>query len=169
MPPQPGEGLGPPPPPVPRPLPRGFAFRRKWSHNILALVGGIFFLVGSFIFLAFLVLGLLIGTPLPLLFMIIGFAMLLIGRRHAKKTLKAFVRGTAVEGKVVSVAQDQSQTMNGEHPWKLIYHFPLHGQLHAGAVVSWDSTITARAAGQPLWVLYLPEDPDQNTAYPPFK
>jgi hypothetical protein len=53
MPPQPGEGLGAPPPPIPRPLPKGFEFRRKWSHNILALVGGIFFLVGSVIFLAF--------------------------------------------------------------------------------------------------------------------
>lgn len=169
MPPQPGEGLGPPPPPVPRPLPKGFEFREKWSRNILACIGGLFFLIGSFIFLVFLLLGLLIGTPLPLLFMILGFVMLWIARRHAARTLKAFKRGTAVEGKVVSVAQDQSQTLNGAHPWKLIYHFPVGAQLHEGNVVSWDSTITARSAGQPLWVLYLPEDPGQNTLYPPFK
>jgi hypothetical protein len=169
MPPQPGEGLGPPPPPVPRPLPKGFAFRRKWSHHVLALVGGIFLLVGSFIFLVFLLVGLLVGTPLPLLFMVGGFVMLRIGRRHAARTLNAFVRGTVVEGKVVSVAQDPSQTMNGVHPWQLTYHFPVAGQLHEGSVVAWDSTITARAPGQPLWVLYLPEDPEQNTAYPPFK
>ena len=169
MPPQPGEGLGPPPPPVPRPLPKGFEFRQKWSGNLLALIGGLFFLIGSFIFLSFLLIGLLIGTPLPLLFMIIGFVMLRIGRRQAARTVNAFTRGTVVEGKVVSVAQDQSQTMNGQHPWKLTYHFPVGAQLHAGEIVSWDSTITARAAGQPLWILYLPEDPEQNTAYPPFK
>ena len=169
MPPKPGEGLGEPPPPVPRPLPKGFAFRRKWSQNILALVGGIFFLVGSFIFFAFLLLGLLVGTPLPLLFMIGGFAMWRIGRRRAASTLNAFVRGTAVEGKVVSVARDESQPINGEHPWKLVYHFAAGGQLHEGTVISWDSTVSARAAGQPLWVLYMPKDPEQNTAYPPFK
>ena len=169
MPPQPGEGLGEPPPPSPRRLPKGFAFRQKWSRNVLAAVGGVFFLVGSFILLVFLALGLLVGIPLPLLFMIGGFVMIRLGRRRAASTLNAFVRGTAVEGKVVSVALDQSLTMNGEHPWKLTYHFPGAGQLHEGNVVSWDSTITARAAGQPLWVLYLPEDADQNTAYPPFK
>ena len=169
MPPQPGEGLGAPPPPVPRPLPRGFAFRQKWSRNILAIVGGIFLCIGGFIFLAFLLLGLLIGTPLPLLFMLGGFVMLRIGRRGAASTLNAFVRGTVVEGKVASVSQDHSQSINGQHPWQLTYHFPVSGQLHEGTVVSWDSTITARAPGQPLWVLYLPNDPEQNTTYPPFK
>lgn len=169
MPPPPGQGLGEPPPPVPRALPNRFAFRSKWSRNILALVGAIFFLVGTVIFIAFLLVGLLVGTPLPLLFMIGGFAMLRIGRRHAAATLNAFVRGTAVEGKVVSVARDQSQTMNGEHPWKLTYHFPVGNQLHEGTLISWDSTAGARAPGQPLWVLYLPEDPEQNTTYPPLK
>ena len=42
-------------------------------------------------------------------------------------------------------------------------------QLHEGVIVSWGGTIMARAPGQPLCVLYLPEDPEQNTAYPPFK
>jgi quercetin dioxygenase-like cupin family protein len=147
MPRPPGEGLGAPPPAVPRPLPKGFAFRRRWSHNILALVGGIFFLVGGFIFVAFVLLGLLIASPLPLLFMLAGFVMLRIGRRQAASMLNAFIRGTAAEGKVVSVAQDTSQTMNGAHPWRLTYHFAAGGQLHEGSVVSWDSTITARAAG----------------------
>jgi hypothetical protein len=169
MPPQPGEGLGPPPPPIPRTLPKGFEFRQKWSGNILALIGGMFFFIGSFIFLAFLVLGLLIGTPLPLLFMTMGFVMLLIGRRRARSTVNAFKRGTVVEGKVASVVHDQSQTMNGVHPWKLTYHFPVGERLHEGAVISWDSTISARAPGQSLWVLYLPQDPEQNTTYPPFK
>ena len=92
-------------------------------------------------------------------------------RSHAAaaSTLNAFVRGTAVEGKVVGVSQDTSQSINGQHPWKLTYHFPVGGQLHEGTVVSWDSTITACSAGQPLWVLYLLADPEQNTAYPPFR
>ena len=169
MPPRPGEGLGEPPPPVPRPLPKGFAFRQKWSTNVLALVGLIFFLVGSFISVVFLIVGLFAGILLPLLFAIGGVVMLLIGRRAAARTLNAFVRGTAVEGKVFNVLQDQSLTVNGQHPWKLTYHFPVNGQVHEGAVVSFDSTITLRAAGQPLWVLYLPDDPEQNTAYPPLK
>ena len=169
MPPKPGEGLGPPPSPVPRPLPKGFAFRQRWSGNILALVGGIFFAVGMFILLVFLLVGLLVGAPLPLLFALGGFFMLRAGRRQAARTLNAFVRGTAVEGKVVSVARDTSQSLNGVHPWKLIYNFAVGDRLHEGAIVSWDSTVSARSPGQSLWVLYLPDDPDQNTAYPPFK
>ena len=169
MPPQPGQDAGPPPPPIPRPLPRGFKFRQKWSRNILALVGGMFFLIGGFIFLAFLLVGLLIGTPLPLLFMVGGFFMLLAGRRSAARTLNAFVRGAVVKGTIASVARDQTQTMNGEHPWKLTYHFPVGAQLHEGTVVSWDSTVGVRSPGQALWILYVPDDPEQNTTYPPFK
>ena len=169
MPPRPGEGLGEPPPPVPRPLPKGFAFRQKWSSNVLALVGLIFFLVGSLLTVAFLIIGLLVGILLPLLFVIGGLVMLRIGRRAAARTLTAFVRGTAVEGKVFSVLQDHSQTVNGQHPWKLTYHFPVNGQVHEGSLVSFDSTVTLRAPGQPLWILYLPNDPEQNTAYPPLK
>lgn len=169
MPPRPGEGLGPPPPPVPRALPKGFAFREKWSRNLYAIVGGGFFLIGSLILVVFLVVGLLVGTPIPLFFVIAGLVMLRNGRRRAANTLNAFIRGTATEGKVVSVAHDLSQSINNEHPWKLTYHFPVGSELHAGHVISWDSTVSARSAGQPLWVLYVPNDPEQNTTYPPFK
>lgn len=169
MPPQPGQELGPPPPPAPRPMPRGFEFRRKWSRNILVMVGGVFLLVGGVIFFAFLLVGLLIGAPLPLLFMAGGFFMMVAGRRSAARTLRAFVRGEVARGTIAGVARDLTQTMNGEHPWKLTYHFPVNGQLHEGVVISWDSTAGARSAGEPLWVLYVPEDPEQNTTYPPFK
>lgn len=132
-------------------------------------MGLIFFLVGAFIFLGFLLLGLLLPALLPLLFMAGGLAMLLVGRRDAATTLNAFVRGIAAEGKVVSVSVDHSQAINGAHPWKLTYHFAVGSRLHEGAAVSWDSIVTARAPGQPLWVLYLPNDPEQNTLYPPLK
>jgi hypothetical protein len=149
-------------------LPKGFAFRQKWSRNILSLVGGVFFVIGGILTFALLFLG---GWPalFPLLFALGGYAMMRSGRRSAAATLNAFTRGTAVKGKVVSVTMDYSQSINGQHPWKLVYHFPVGGEWQEGIAVSWDSTVTMRAAGQPLWVLYLPEDPEQNTLYPPLK
>jgi hypothetical protein len=168
MPSLPGMELGPPPPEPPRQLPKGFAFRLLWSGNVLVLVGTIFGGVGAVMFLPILV----VFPPaalLPLIFMILGFVLFRIGRRGAKRTLKAFAEGTAVAGELADVSRDQSEATNGQHPWKLTYHFNVDGAVHEGSATSYDSTVGKRAAGQPVWVLYLPKDPAQNTIYPPLR
>lgn len=168
MPPLPGMELGPPPPPTPRELPKGFAFRTRFTSNIATLVGLIFFGVGSILTIAFL-----FAHPLaalfPLLFALGGFGMLRYGLTTAGNTLRAFRTGLAKEGKVHSVSFDTTTTVNGKHPYKLTYHFQLDGQLHEGKVVSFDSTLSQRRSGQPLWVLYVEGAPDKNTLYPPVR
>lgn len=168
MPPPPGMELGPQPPPAPRALPKGFAFRQRFSQNIATILGGVLFVIGTP-----MTLGVLAQRPwaaaFPALLMVGGFFSLRHGLKSAESVLRAFREGVAVEGKIASVMIDTSQSINEKHPWKLTYHFVADGFENEGVLVSWDSTINNRARGQPLWVLYVEDDPSQNTVYPPFR
>lgn len=158
--------LGEPPPSVPRVIPKKYEFGIKWSHNIATLVGGLFSLIGTLLFLPMIFVA-PIAALLPLLFMIGGFSMFRYGRKRANATLRAFRHGEAVKGKIASIGKDTSQSVNGRHPWRLVYHFEVGNQLQEGVITSFNSTIGSRREGQPLWVLYVKEDPSQNAVYPP--
>jgi len=168
MPPLPGMELGPPPPAAPRTLPKGFALRTRLTGNIATWVGLIFFTFGSLMTVA-----IFFAKPwaslFPLFFVLGGFGMLRLGLTQANNTLRAFRFGTAVAGSVHQVSFDTSQSVNGKHPYKLTYHFQVGGNLHEGAIVSFDSTLSQRRSGQPLWILFHPDDPAQNTPYPPVR
>lgn len=166
MPPLPGMELGSPPPPVPRSLPKHYAFRVRWASNLMVLVGAGFTMVGTLLFLP-MVVNRLWAALLPLLFMIGGLSMFRIGWKGASGKLRAFRHGTAVKGKIASISKDTSQSVNGRHPWRLVYHFPVGNQMQEGVLTSFDSTIGERRSGQPLWVLYVQDDPSQNALYPP--
>jgi hypothetical protein len=168
MPSPPGADLGPPPPEAPRELPKGFAFRILWSGNVLVLIGAVFGGISTILFFPMLLL-IPPAALLPLLFMILGFVLFRIGRKGAKRTLKAFVHGTAVRGEIADVSRDLSESTNGQNPWKLTYHFAVEGTAHEGSAKSYDSTVGKRTPGQPVWVLYLAKDPAQNTIYPPLR
>ena len=163
-----GMELGEPPPAVPRPLPKGFEFRQKWSNNVVALVGGIFCAIGTLLFLVMICV-LPVGAPLPFLFMVGGAFMMRAGRKQANGVLNAFREGVAVEGNVSGVQLDMSQTINGRHPWIMTYLFPVGGELVEGSVTTFSSAVETRSKGQPLWVLYLQDDPEQSTIYPPIR
>lgn len=168
MPGLPGLELGEEPPPPPRRLPRGFAFRTRWSQNIATLAGGGFFLISSLFFLAALKAHSW-AALVPFFFMTGGFFMFRLGWRHASSVLRAFRRGIAVRGEIYECRIDRTQSMNGEHPYKLTWHFTVEGRQYEGALTSFDSTLGSRARGQPVWVLHVPRDPAQNTLYPPIK
>lgn len=160
--------LGEEPPPAPRKLPKGFAFRTRWSGNIATIAGGAFFVVASLFFTAFLKAR-TFAALVPLFFMVGGFFLFRQGWIHASKVLRAFRRGIAVGGEVYECRIDRTQSMNGEHPYKLTWHFTVEGRQYEGSVTSFDSTLGSRGRGQPVWVLYVPRDPEQNTLYPPVR
>ncbi|TLD69818.1 hypothetical protein FEM03_15965 [Phragmitibacter flavus] len=168
MPPMPGMAIGAPPPPAPRSVPSGFPLRVLLTNNIASIIGAIIFGAGAFMTLMFLVAGNW-GALFPGLFALGGFLVLRFGIKQGRSTLHAFRDGIAVEGKVHQVSKDTTTTVNGEHPWKLVYHFRVADHLHQGVLISFDSTLSKRVSGQPLWVLYVPENPEKNTLYPPVK
>ena len=168
LPPPPGMDLGPPPPDAPRQLPKGYEFRVKWSRNLTVIFGCAFMGFAAIFCLA------TIMAPwwfriLPVLFFLGGVAMFRSGRRQANGVLRALRHGLAAEGKIHSLDKDTSQSINGRHPWRLVYHFTVEDQICEGILIAWDSTLSSRHIGQPLWVLYVAEDPAQNTIYPPLK
>lgn len=163
-----GMELGEPPPAVPRALPKGFEFRQKWSHNVVALVGGIFFLIGTLLFIVMIFL-IPLGALLPFLFMVGGAFMMRMGRKKANSVLNAFRQGVAVEGSVSDVRLDTSQSINGRNPWVMNYLFPVDDALVEGSLTSFSTALVTRSKGQPLWVLYVKDDPAQNTIYPPIR
>lgn len=166
MPPIPGMEIGPEPPPPPRLLPRRFEFRLKWSRNIAVICGMAFMLFGG------LMLSLALKARawfaiIPGIVFVMGFFMFRYGRQEAAGTIRAFRHGFATEGKIAGVSVDTTQSINGRHPWRLVYHFMVETQQHEGVLTSFDSTLGNRSAGQPLWVLYLRDDPEECTIYPP--
>lgn len=168
MPPPPGQELGPPPPEVPRALPSGYAFRTRF-FNLSVLLGIGFSGFSGLFLIQVLKNGQWLLALLPGFFLLGGLSCLRYGWSRASGILRAFRRGIAVPGKVASVCLDTTQSVNQKHPWKLTYHFTLDGRLYEGVITSFDSTLAQRAAGQPLWVLYVEKDPTQNTIYPPLK
>jgi hypothetical protein len=169
MPALPGMELGPPPPGAPRALPKGFAFRTRWSGNIASLLGAVLFGFGTATATPMVITGHWLPALFPAFFALGGFSLLRYGLNHASGILRAFRHGVATTGKVASIGLDPTQSLNGKHPWKLIYHFPVNGQLTEGKLVSFDSTLAHRRIGQPVWVLYREQDPNQNTLFPPVK
>jgi hypothetical protein len=166
MPPPPGMDIGPPPPEAPRTIPKTYAFRIRWSRNIALIIGLAFTVFGGFLTSVFFFVNKWIAL-IPLFFFIGGFFMARLGWKNASATLKAFRYGQAVKGKIHSVSRDTSQSVNGKHPLLLVYHFDVDGILTEGVLSSFDTTLTKRFSGEPIWVLYVKEDPTKNAIYPP--
>jgi hypothetical protein len=168
LPPPPGMELGPPPPEAPRALPKGFEFRQKWGANVYTIVGAAFTFVGAVLTTVFAVVFpwacLFTG-----LFLVGGFQMFRKGRAEAVGIIKAFKTGRGVAAKIVEVSYDNSLTINGKSPYKIVYSFSDGTQEHEGSAQTFDSSAVSRTRGQPIWVLYVENDPSQNTIYPPVR
>lgn len=164
----PGMDAGEPPPDPPRRLPKGFERRVLWTHNVFALVGGIFLLVG-----VPLMIGMVFVHPLapliPLIHCTLGYFLLRHGRGKAKRMLNAFVNGKAIRGDIKDVFEDTSISVNNRHPWAIAYGFDVQGQIYEGTARTWDADARLRSRGQHIWVLAIESDPEQNTIYPPVK
>jgi hypothetical protein len=168
LPPPPGADPGPAPPPPPRQLPSKFKKRVFFTRNVLVLIGVIFSPIG----LLFTVIGALALLPmlvLGLIFLILGLIMFRVGWKKASAVVNALVNGRAIEGRITDVYYDTSVAINNRSPWAIVYSFEVDGVSYQGKAQTWDPGARERKPGQPIHVLYLPEDPETNTIYPPIK
>jgi len=168
MPPQPGHELPPEPPPVPRKLPAGYALRAKWWGNFIVMASLVFIFMFSLLTWAMVKQGHWVGVIFGLI-LVCALSFFRYGRGKAVRVLRAVRHGTAVVGEVASSGIDSSQSVNKRHPWKLVYHFTVDGHMYEGVVVSFEHTLSKRRPGQPLWIVYVPDDPNQNSLYPPVR
>jgi hypothetical protein len=163
------------PGPAPRRLPRGYAMRQILWSNVAAFIGLCFALFG----LLFGCLGCpltIVLIPLGLGFMGfgilfggLGLAISLPAMRSAQRGLRALQIGEVVQGHIVDVTQDTSQNINGRHPWLLRYVFDTGASVHEGAVHAWEWLEGEREPDEPVWVVFLEEDPEINALWPPVK
>ncbi|RBP43859.1 hypothetical protein DES53_105258 [Roseimicrobium gellanilyticum] len=169
MPPPPGMDIGPEPPAAPRKLPSGFAMRMRVTGNITTIIGLIFSGVACLMTLAMIGAknwAALIGGSM----LLGGLLMVKAGLGSANRILDAFKNGRPVRGKVASVREDPNTTVNGRHPWDIVYTFESGGHQYEGKMQTYETATANRYQGwPPVWVLVVDGDPERNTLYPPVK
>ncbi len=171
----PGPDRGPTPPPAPRVIPARYRRSILWTRNVVALLGLIFFCLG----VPFLGAGVVILSTVrswqaflafPIVggvFSALGLPMLLVGRRVGKRKLMALEHGTAAPGEITNVQLNTRVMINGRNPWLLTYSFSAGQEPCDGTAQSFSPHEGGRKAGDPVWVVFAPDDPSISTLWPP--
>jgi hypothetical protein len=160
----------PAPPPTPRDFKNSFVWRQLLSDGwaiaagIFSLIGGIFTLIGVPLILVFVGI---IFVPLGLLFLGAGVPILIWRYNRAQQTLNVLRVGEPALGAIVDIQESVAMEVNGRHPWTITYRFVVDGDEYQGETTTLRPVGFTHQVGQPMYVLYLPGDPAQNTVYPP--
>jgi len=151
--------------------------RRKLITTPLGIVGLVFTVVGLPFVVVFPLVAVGVGEPVFLCvgsslgvgFIGLGLAFLAVAIRGAYRAIRAYRLGQATLGSVVDVHRDLSVTVNGRNPWAVEYEFDVLGTPYRGRVLTWSRAAGERRPGQPVHVLYLPDNPNDNLLYPPMR
>jgi hypothetical protein len=147
-------------------VPAAYVRRVRWSGNFTAWVGLGITGLSSIIALPMFVHGKW-QAYMPALFAVGGVALFAKAMRAANGRLRAYRIGKAVEGRVRQVRVDSAVLINGQQPYRVIYHYPVGARMEEGSVLSCDPMAMRRAAGQPIWVLYDEAAPEDHAIFPP--
>lgn len=153
----PGPDRGPAPPAAPRPIPRTFEHKLKY---------GALFWFGS----AVAVIGLMMSVStlgFSLIFTGVGGLMVKQSWTAATNRIAALKDGATGEGEITFVGYDESLTVNGKHPYLIRYRWEHDGRYRQGQKTTWDEAALDHFPGEPLWVVYLPEDTRKSAIWPP--
>lgn len=146
------DDLGSEPPRAPRVLPPKFKRRIKYTGNVMTMIGIVF----------------TIPFFWTILFPIIGIFCWRKGLKTANDELLPLEQGKATVGKIIDVRTDYTQSMNGQSPTIVEFQFEADGKEHLGNVGNiYDSVHRKKKVGDSLWVVYMPNDPDKSSVWPP--
>lgn len=166
----------PAPPPAPRQIPGSYGWRLLFidgwgiTAGVFALLGVIFTVLGTI--LALSLRDAPVGLPflgLGILFLIFGFPLLWWRLSKVRRTLAVLRRGETTTGQIVDVRQNLHVRVNQRHPWLITYRFQALGRDYEGQHSSLNQKSGMLQPGQPVYVLYALDDPDQNTLYLPYE
>ena len=161
------------PPPAPRTLPRNYLWRListdGWAimASVFTLIGAIFFTVG--IALVISIVAALVGLPfvgIGALFLMIGIPILITRYQNAQQTIQVLQDGEPVLGQIIDVHQNYNIRVNRRYPWTILYHFEVLDTAYQGKVTTLSQPDLGQQPGKPVYVLYLPDNPQKNTIYP---
>lgn len=149
-----GNGPGQPPPPAPRVLPKSYIRAVKYTSNVMSILGVVFTIVFCW----------------SVIFPIIGIFLWRKGLRDANNELIPLQHGATVKGEVTAIRVDGSKQINGRNPRILEFVFSANGQRFGGNVPNiMDPIEQWRRPGDQIWVLYMPDNPDLSSVWPPLK
>lgn len=151
--------LGIKPPLAPRELPKKFKKQVLLWKNTKALVGFIFLCIG------------IPTIPLfgfGLIFTILGYFLYKNGKKEGIEKIAALENGLATEGEIVEVTYVATESINGKHPYLIKYTFETEtGQTQLDSVKSWDDSNALLQKDNKIWVVYLSENPQISSPWPP--
>jgi len=170
-----GQDPGSPPPPPPRALPKGYKAKVFWKESPELYIAVGFIIFGALFGCSFTAAGAAagglvfagIGILFGGLFLVIGGAVLYSGIRHGASKIRPYERGASVLGEITEIYRDTSIEVNGRNPWAVQYQFEANGAAIEGKTRTWKYAPKLKGIGDKVYVLYLPEDPEQNVLYPP--
>lgn len=149
-----GNGPGQPPPTAPRTLPKAYVRGVKYTSNIMTIIGMVFTL----------------GFFWTIIFPIIGIFLWRKGIKDANGELIPLQYGVATKGEVTSISTDFSKNINGRSPKILEFVFTANGQKYVGTVPNiMDPIEHWRKRGDQVWVLYMQDNPELSSVWPPMK
>lgn len=161
------------PPPPPRSVPNNVAWRilsaDGWAITamVFVLLGAIFGLVG--LALTISIVAIFVGLPftgLGLLFLAAGVPIFVWRYSDARQTVDVLLAGQSVLGEILNVQQNYHVRVNNRFPWTILYRFVVDGRSYEGKVTTLSTPDLGQQPGKPVYVLYLRDDPEQNTLYP---
>ena len=143
----------------PRELPKKFVRQVMLWKNTHALIGVIFMCVGVPIILA---------MGFGLIFVVIGYFLYRYGHKVGLEKIQALSNGIPAEGKIIDISRDTTQSINGQNPYIITYTFTTKSGLEQlDKVTCWDDNNMFRNHGDEIWVVYIPENPQISSPWPP--
>jgi hypothetical protein len=137
------------------------------ASGVFAFIGGIFTLLGVVLTLG--IVTAFVGLPFGLLgviFLGLGGFGLRARYREKQRIVNVLRHGEVVEGQITSTDENLAVTVNGRHPWEIRYRFQIAGRDYVGSVTTLNFPGPHLQAGQPAYVLHLPNTPENNALYP---
>ncbi len=139
-----------------------------------AITGFVFSIIGLvFTFVGFAVtltlVGAFVGIPfvgMGILFLGAGGSSLAWRYQLAQKTVEVLRHGEAALGEIKKVYQNFQVQVNGRYPWTVEYGYEMNGQAYLGKVTTLSQPDLSQQPGKAVYVLYMADDPTQNTIYP---
>lgn len=100
----------------------------------------------------------------------IGIFMWKKGLRIANEELEPLMNGAVTQGTITNISQDFSIKINGKSPYLVEFIFDFQGAKIAGDVGNlFDSNVLMKNPGDKVWVVFLPDKPEQSSIWPPMK
>lgn len=101
-----------------------------------------------------------------LIFPGVGAALLFAAVRSNRREMRAYRNGLPAQGLVIKKGDDETTTVNGKHPFEVVWEFQVDGRTYKGRISHMNRELLERAIpGNEVTALYDPADPSANTVW----